>query len=301
MEQSIAYRLPGGRSTRAAYEAIQQEPASSLHVVHFSGQGFPFHLHYHPELEMTLIVRGRGLRFVADSIEDFDEGDLCLIGQRVLHTWQSSSRSRVSEAIVVQFSREVMRPLEQQWPEMRPITRLLDLAARGLQFRGGGGSSGEGLSRTMHALAATAPGSMERMSLFLQLLSAAAACGQPTPLSSTPSADAQDDQTAARLNRVLQHVHAHLTDPLTLGGAAALAEMSPASFCRFFRKMVGKTFVGYVNQWRIRVACRELIGTRRPVTQIAFDCGFENLSNFNRRFRQFKQMTPSEFRRRLAQ
>lgn len=298
MEQSILYRLPGRRGTHATYETVPCEPASSIRVLRYSRDGFPFHLHYHPELELTLITRGRGLRFVADSIEEFEDGDLCLLGERMLHTWQSSPRSRVGDAVVVQFSRDVIRPLEAGWPEIAPITRLLDASARGLRFSG---RVRRYLVPAIETLVATPPGSMERMGRFLETLAVAAADAQVVPLSSTVPPGPQDDQATGRLNRVLQHVHTHLTDPLTLADAAALAGMPPASFCRFFGRMVGKPFVRYVNEWRIRIACRELLRTSHPITRIAFDCGFENLSNFNRRFRQFKGLTPTDYRRHVAQ
>ncbi len=298
MEQSIPYRLTGRRDPRATYEAIACEPASSICVLRHTGDGFPFHLHYHPELELTLITRGRGLRFVADSIEEFDDGDLCLLGERILHTWQSSPRSHVGHAVVVQFSRDVLRPLETGWPEIAPITRLLHASAQGLRFSG---RARRYLVPAIDTLAATPPGSILRMSRFLEVLAIAAADPQVVPLSSTVPPGPQDDQAAGRLNRVLQHVHTHLTGPLTLADAAALAGMPPASFCRFFARMVGKPFVRYVNEWRIRIACRELLRTSHPITRIAFDCGFENLSNFNRRFRQFKGSTPTDYRRQIGQ
>ena len=298
MEQSIPYQLINRRAASATYETVLTEPASSIRVLRANGQGFHFNLHYHPELELTLIVRGRGLRFVADSIEEFEDGDLCLVGERMLHTWQSSPLSRISSAVVVQFSRDVLRPLEGNWPEMRPITQLLDRSAQGLRFAG---PPRRRLAQAIEMLSTNPPGSMQRMALFLQMLSLAAADSGTISLSSMVPAEAQDDQAAGRLNLVLQQVHTHLTNPLSLTDAASLAGMSPASFCRFFTRRVGKTFVHYVNEWRIRIACRELLGTTHPITRIAFDCGFENLSNFNRRFRQFKGMTPTEYRRHVAQ
>ena len=298
MEQSIPYQLINRRAASATYETVLPEPASSIRVLRANGRGFHFNLHYHPELELTLIVRGRGLRFVADSIEEFEDGDLCLVGERMLHTWQSSPLSRISSAVVVQFSRDVLRPLEGNWPEMRPITQLLDRSAQGLRFAG---PPRRRLAQAIETLSTNPPGSMQRMALFLQMLSLAAADPGTLSLSSTVPPAAQDDQAAGRINRVLQQVHTHLTNPLSLTDAASLAGMSPVQGDDTQRLPSPCTFVHYVNEWRIRIACRELLGTTHPITQVAFDCGFENLSNFNRRFRQFKGMTPTDYRRHVAE
>jgi AraC-like DNA-binding protein len=102
---------------------------------------------------------------------------------------------------------------------------------------------------------------------------------------------------SSRLERVTTYIEKHCCDKLSLAQAAKITELTPSAFSRFFRKMTQKTFVSYRNGCRIREACRMLTETDLTITQIAFECGFDNLANFNRRFRAEKYMVPRAYRR----
>jgi AraC-like DNA-binding protein len=91
----------------------------------------------------------------------------------------------------------------------------------------------------------------------------------------------------------------HLAEPLTLADVAAVAGLAPESFSRFFRRMTGRTFVGWLHEVRIGHACRLLSTTDRPVVEIALASGFGNLSNFNRVFRRRRHCTPRQLRHQL--
>jgi AraC-like DNA-binding protein len=133
---------------------------------------------------------------------------------------------------------------------------------------------------------------------LLRLLQHFAVSEEKRPLASpafSPSLKASD---ISRLDEVLAWLRRHRADPITLARAASVAKMSPKSFCRFFKANTGKTLVGYLHELRVGEASRQLLETNRPVSEIALDCGFNNLSNFNRRFLGLKGMTPREFRRR---
>lgn len=253
---------------------------------------------------MTLIVRGSGLRFVGDSIEAFEAGDLVLLAGGVPHTWQSHDGVRDAESICIQFPPALLGDAADAgpaaWsglPELSGLRRLLKTATRGLCIQSG--PTHAAAVRHMTAAAAAPAGSAVRLIGLLSALEALAS----TPTAWRPLSDVapvkSDDAAARAVRRVLDRLRQSLAagEVFTQADAAALVGRSPASFSRFFRRHVGRSFVRYVNEWRVGLACRSLVQGDADVTTIAFDCGFGNLSNFNRRFRQIKGTTPGAIRR----
>ena len=296
------------RATSPNRESIARDPTSSFAAFRSRRASFPFVWHYHPEIELTYIVRGAGLRFLGDSIEAFGPGDLILIGENVPHTWQSTgaesqTNSDQVESIVLQFDGRLLGDAMDKLPELQPIRRALEASARGLSVQDP--ALRDRVRQQMENLLDAPVGSAERLlHLIGALQSVADGFGKNKRLlrfvSTSPRNDSRSSDVATnQLERVLQSLHASLDsgDLLTQAAAARLVRMSPASFSRFFRRKVGRTFAHYVNEWRVELACRALVQTSRSITEIAFGCGFENLSNFNRRFRFLKGMTPREFRR----
>ncbi len=285
----------------ATLEAIRPGSGGSFSVRHSCPTSFPFNWHYHPEVELTLIVRGHGLRFVGTSIEAFASGDIVLIGANVPHTWQSTPTDENVESIVVQFLPGLIQGLA-GLSEMVAVERLISDAGRGLVLDGG--SSHRHLTAQLRTMVET-KGSIRCLAGLLDCLGhfcqAKSDSSQPgyRPLSHHLSDWSEMLRPSAqKLRRVLNRVHATLSagHNVRQSDAAEWAGMSPASFSRLFHSEVGLPFSRYVNEWRIGLACQSLIGSSKPITEIAFDCGFGNLSNFNRRFREFKGMTPRQFR-----
>jgi len=332
-------RIPRPRSPR--FEPIAPGVTSSFAVMRYTTSYFPFVWHYHPEVELTLIVRGSGLRFVGESIEPYQAGDLVLIGSNVPHTWQSiEPRGRGAgqnvESIVIQFRAELFHEAQQSPPEFRRISALIDRARAGL--RSTHTQTHAEVVAWMHDILRAPVGSVHRYTGLLRALDVLAGATDEILLSVSPpprttlaggrdvrakrdvtdkrnSTDRRNwtdrreatdsrnsterrDATDKRLKIVLERVQQSLSegDALTQAHASALLKMSQASFSRFFRRSVGRTFVRYVNEWRVGLACRALVHTDASITAIAFDCGFGNLSNFNRQFKTIKGTTPRGFR-----
>jgi AraC-like DNA-binding protein len=286
-------------------ETIATE-AASFKAFQYARPYFPFVLHYHPEVELTYIVAGSGLRFVGNSIEPYGPGDLVLIGSGVPHTWQSpepthrASADRV-ESIVVQFRTDLWGDARNSLPEFRPLHAMLNRAAAGLQVTDVGLANA--VKEILELLVNAHRLSLTRHHLLLSALDVLSQAneqkrGKGLVALSSPQPSASGDVRDTRLNKVLESVQRSLAagDTFTQSQAAELVRMSPASFSRFFRQKVGRTFVRYVNEWRVGLACRALAQSDESITEIAFSCGFGNLSNFNRRFKQIKKLTPRQFR-----
>jgi len=257
---------------------------------------FPFQWHHHPELELTTIVRGRGLRFVGDSVQDYAEGDVCLLGAHTPHTWHSRpAKGQTVVSIVIQFLPTFLGEAFINVPESRRVVELFERSRRGLVLTGGLRRS---IAEQMLAMKKQPPGSFTHVCALLSMLDEISRDGKDArPLAVSDFEPTLSKQASRTINAVCGMMNARLDEIPTQAQAAETAGLSPQAFSRFFKRCVGRTYVEYVNHLRIGAACRELMETDRSVTQIAFDAGFNNLSNFNRRFRDVKSMTPRDFRR----
>ena len=279
---------------RAFPEPRRRKPdGQSFSAFAHSAASFPFAWHYHPEFELTLIEAGEGTRFVGDSIAPFGAGDLALLGGNLPHTWSSEGRSTGADShrvIVVHFPPDLFAS---EATEFGGIRRLLQRAERGCLFSPAVRAKAANGLRTLldlHGLSAWC-----RLATILDELAGDPA---PVPLASEGYVPTVRQGAQRRLERALGYVETHAcSELLCLRDVARTVHLSPAAFSRFFRQMTGGTLVGHINHLRIGRACRLLGESDRTVTEIAYDCGFRNLANFNRRFRVIKGMTPSAYRR----
>jgi AraC-like DNA-binding protein len=258
--------------------------------------GIPFQWHYHPEFELTLTLNSRGQRYIGDSIATYDDGDLVLLGPNLPHTWNSAEkidRRRPHHAIVLWFTEAWGQSVTATLAEMRSLQPLLARAGRGVVF------SREAASATrplIESIPARAPA--DRLFRLMETLALLATDTEARPIAG-PSADRRkvDTPDRDRIERVLDHIHAHYRTPVSVEALADVAALSPSGFHRLFRRHTHLTVTEYVADLRIGQACALLVNSAMPVANIADEVGYMNLANFNRRFRALKGMTPREFRR----
>jgi AraC-like DNA-binding protein len=269
--------------------------------VHEKKLGVPWH--FHPEYQLTLVMAGSGQRIVGDSIAPVVPGDLTLLGPNVPHAWDvdhviakhagggtKRQRNRV-DAVVVQFRAEFLGTEFWGVPETASVVRLLSTASRGLEF-------------SAKARQRVAPDivnllrlkGLQRLLGLVAVLDRLARDGRGVPICSAdyvPDLDADDRD---RLLPVVRAIHEHLSKPLRRGQLASLAGISERTFSRYFRQKMGKTLPQFVNELRVGRARRLLVESDLAVTQIAAECGFRNLSNFNSQFREIAGVTPMQYR-----
>jgi AraC-like DNA-binding protein len=270
-------------------EQVHASDQQSFRLFRRVAPTFDFRWHQHHELELTLILSGRGQHYAGDYVAPYAPGDLVLLGPDLPHTWRSEDAGP-HEAVVVQFARDFCGEGFLELPESRPLRRLLDRSARGLLFRG----------RTMDTVRERLVGLLDLEAfacltgLLEILLQVSARRGQ---VMSSPQAHthvrAIDEM---RIARACDYIQVHYARGVGLEAVAREAGMSGASFSRYFKHHTGRTFVAYLNDVRVGQACRLLIETDDPVTEICYAAGFGNLSNFNRRFKAVKEMTPRMYR-----
>jgi AraC-like DNA-binding protein/quercetin dioxygenase-like cupin family protein len=278
------------------YEEVPSDLCAAFTFREFNWPIFPFNWHYHPEVELTCIVRGRGMRFVGDSVKEFTDGDICLIGSGVPHCWASHKNADPGvRSLVIQFRPETWGAVFWTLPELRGIGRLLHESKRGLEIRGTTRAEVEQLFRVLEQ---QPRGSLQRFDTLLEMLHCISQSNETRKLAvSNPESQAADG-SSGKLGKILGYIHARLGPELTQHEVAKSAGLSPAAFSQFFRRSLGTSYVAYVNELKIRNACRALLDTEDPITQIAFQAGFNNLSHFNAQFQRFRHVSPSAFRLR---
>ncbi len=253
---------------------------------------FDFFWHYHPEYELTYILRGNGKRLVGDSYENFYEGDLVLLGPSLPHTWFTEKTSKENyRAIVIQFSLNFIEPML-QYTEMADIRKLLKKADKGLRF-----STQKSKELSVHLyqiLHNKGVDSITSLLLLLQKLSNSRTISLATP----GFRPIKGNQNQQRINIVFQYVQQQFKNGISLREAASLIHLSQSAFCKFFKRISGKTFSDYVNDIRIAHACQLLIESDMLIEQIAYESGFDSLTYFNRIFLKKKETKPGSFRKR---
>jgi AraC-like DNA-binding protein len=251
---------------------------------------FPFAWHAHDYYELTVITEGRGRRFAGDAAAPYGPGDVALFGPRLPHTYASLAADGPQSACVAQFPAAFAERLT-AGPEFAAVRELLARSARGVALER---PSAE-LATSARRLAGLA-GARQTVAL-LALLTDLAEQPSLTTLASTAAALSVTVTSADALSAVVGYLDEHYAEPVTRQEVAAAASMAPSSVSRLLRRQLGTTLTDYLTTVRLAAASRALTDTERPIADIAHACGFANLANFNRRFRNSRRMTPREYRR----
>lgn len=277
---------------KALYEDITSKKGSESFLAYaFTIPQFQFKWHYHPEYELTLITKGNGKRLVGDSYENFESGDLVLLGSGLPHTWSSDRfREKKVSAVVVQFSEEfIKRFLSLQ--EFNKISSLLASSDRGLFFM-----DSTKLRDDLEKL--PEQNGVDKITLLLTILQKLTN-QKSRKLSSEYFNAVKGEETENRINKVCQFIQRKATEDISLEQVAGLIHLSRSAFSKFFKRATGKTFSDYVNDIRIGNACYLLTESDKSISEIAYETGFESLTYFNRVFLKKKGVTPRNFRNKV--
>jgi AraC-like DNA-binding protein len=259
--------------------------------------GIPFEWHYHPEYELTLTLNSIGHRYIGSDVNAYTDGDLVLVGPSLPHSW--CSQKSVDEdaphvALVIKFSEQWARSLIALLPELSGIEVLFSAAAaQGVCF----GDRVRSIVRPLiEAMPKASPS--QRLLLLMEVLLTICKDTDALVLANTPLVQARTQPDDPRIARVLDHLHAHYTERLTASDIANLACVSVSAFHRMFSRHTLTTFNEYVVRLRLGRACALLLHADRKIADIAVECGYSNLSLFNRQFARVKGESPSQFRKR---
>jgi AraC-like DNA-binding protein len=253
--------------------------------------------HYHPEFELTLIIKSFGQRQVGDSIENFSPGDLILVGSNLPHVWKNDETFFVgqdgnkAQAIVVKFLPDFAGPEFFKRHEMAAISHLLfEIAPMGVKLFG---NLKMKVSEIMHNLLQM--DDTERFIWLLYILNLISKSSEYELLASLSYHNEKPANTH-RINKILDYIMEHYQEELTLEKVAEQIGMNKNAFCRFYKRATRKSLFTTLNEVRVAKACQLLSETDMNVLQICFACGYNNISSFNKAFKKYKGMSPIRYR-----
>ncbi|MDQ8017144.1 MAG: AraC family transcriptional regulator [Bordetella sp.] len=270
------------------------ESGADLGVIRCLEHGYPTPLarwHCHNEYELHLITATSGTAFVGDWVGEFSAGHLVLCGPGLPHNWISMDCPAGGVACrdrVVLFPHDLVAAPSQTMPELDEARRLLDLASYGIEFFGLADVMSQGWLRIK------ASRGLERLALLYELLAQLSRCEDYRLLNRSRYAP---DERSEHFQRIATSITHEPGQALSAEDYANECRMDLRQFLRLFKKHVGQGFHSYVNQARLAAACRLLATTGLYVQSVCYAVGFNNLSNFNRRFLEAKGVTPSDYRK----
>ena len=254
---------------------------------------FDFPLHYHEEYELNLIINAKGAkRVVGGHIEVIDELELALVGPNLYHAWFTHQcQSEDITEVTIQFHKDLFDERLLKRNQLSFVKSMLERSQRGIVFS----------PETIVALKDRIQG-LDKKSGFdsvLELMSILHDLSISRNMKTLSDVSFSNDKfyyNSRRIEKVFEHMNLNYNKQVTLAEVAKIANMPEASFSRFIKKRTGKTFIDSLNEIRLGHASRMLIDSTATIAEIAYKCGFNNISNFNRIFKRKKLCIPKEFR-----
>ena len=252
--------------------------------------------HHHPEFELVLITKGRGKRMVGDHIDRFEQNDLVLVGSYLPHEWLCDREffehpgGFQGEGIVYQFLQDFIGAQFFEIPENRNLKRVLDESSRGLQFHGKTKAKIISLMVNNFRLDGT-----NRLYSLFSIFRILNNTREYTLLSSPGFMEPFHSKGNEPMQKALEYLHKNFHRGVSMSEMIRVTNMSNTAFSMAFKKNYRMTFKEYLLNIRVGYACKLLTDASLNISQIAYNCGFENISNFNRQFKKLKGTTPSQF------
>lgn len=268
---------------------------SSFRLKEYAFNNFLKVWHYHPEVELIVILESTGTRFIGDSIEKFMPGDVVLIGKNLPHLWLNDDIYFDTESTLrarcygFHFHEHFWENLS-NIPEMDYVRDLFERAERGIKFNF---RETELVIESVEKIFKA--GDSFKFIKMLEMLLKLATQEDVNYLASSGFVNSFERRKDDKIFRVYEYIRHNFDNHISLEKAAELANMESSSFSRYFKRVHKKTLTRYVNEIRIGYACKLLIEQRFNVSEVCYRSGYNNVSHFNRKFKSFKGVTPSEY------
>jgi AraC-like DNA-binding protein len=262
-------------------------------VIQENEKEFEYPWHYHPEYELTYILTSHGVRYVGNSIENFRDNDLVLVGSNLPHCWINSEEQQqsASSAIVIYLKKEFVSCEWMKTNEFSLLFQLFDLSKKGIKFEK---SIALKLKPLFFQLLTAPP--FEKTMLLLQVLYELSQTKKFHTLCDHGFSYDLNTSNNERINIIYKYIQKNYHQKITLADIATQVHMSEEYFSRYFSKIMKKTFFEFLNEYKINRACKLLIETDKQISEICYDAGFESIPFFYRQFKRFKNCQPTLFR-----
>lgn len=275
---------------KVEYEKISPDTGSSFRLIHWKSENDRYFWHYHPEYEIVFVRKGSGKLHIGEHLKNYEEGELVFIGPDLPHTGFGYGVIGEHEEIVVQIRKDFLGEEFLQKPELQHIRELFERAKQGLSF--------QGKARKIVATKLQKMLTLSHFERLVELLNIFHTLAISTEFSVLNTPDKRFDfnhKDEDRINNVYKYVEQNYQQNIDIQAVADLANLTIPSFCRYFKKITHVTYTDFVNEYRINQACR-LLFENKPIADICFEVGFNNISHFNKTFKQLKGVSPREYK-----
>ena len=277
-------------------EITQLSPEDSFLVYERVKDDFDFPIHFHPEYELNFIYKGNGVRrIIGDHTNVINDVELVLVGPNLTHGWElNKCTCKEIYEITIHIQQDLLNEKMLSRRIFKCIRDMFNRSKHGILF------SQEVTMQVMPRLMALPK--LHGINYFLEFISILneLSISENQTLLSTQFSEMNDFQNSESIKKVYEFIQENYHRKIALEEISRLVNMSPVTFNRFIKKRTGKTFINYVNDTRISYASRSLIESEKSIGEISFQCGFNNIANFNRIFKRSKECTPSEFRKEFV-
>lgn len=260
---------------------------------------FSTEFHFHKECQMVYVVESEGKRIIGDSVEIFTSDELILLGPDIPHVWHNDSRyfekgnnetGAHARSLALFFDAEKLLAALTMFGSAKPMEAMLKKARRGMKFSG---KTKEVLKQLL--LNMTTQKDFRQLITFMEILEVLTHTREFELLASEGYVNTYQTKDNDRIDRVFSYVFSHFKTDIQLDDVARLANMNKQAFCRYFKSRTQKTFVQFVNEVRVGHACKLMADGETRIASLAYECGFNSLSNFNRFFKEIREVTPRAY------
>ncbi len=254
------------------------------------------HLHQHPEIQVTLIKQSSGILIAGDYIGRFEPGDVFIIGSNQPHVFRNDSvyfrKKKTAESITVFFDENTLGKEFWLQSELASLQSFFSESQFGYRVLG---SKHHEMQEILLSLKDAS--GLKKLNLFIHLLDLLSTNQELQPLSKTHPQRTIKSFDGSRLNRIIAYTFKESQRTVNLTEIAGIANMTVEAFCKYFKTRTGKTYINFLNEIRISKACKYLLLEDKTITEVCYESGFSNLSNFNRVFKRITGKTPKEYRK----
>lgn len=249
--------------------------------------------HYHPEVELIHFVDGNGTQFIGDSITQFKKGDIVLVGSNLPHYWRfdktyfDEGSSRIANVNVAHFSEDFLGENFLNLPENKALKTILDKSKRGIRVISGNKERIALMISNMLCSEGT-----ERIIYLIQALVEISKCEKIEFLSSIGFEMIKEDVEKDRISDVYDYSFANFRNKINLEEIAEVANISPNSFCRYFKSRTKKTYSQFLTEIKVGQACKLLIDNKLNIKQVCYESGFNNFASFHKSFKCITGKSP---------